>query len=93
MKYVFYRMTDAQEIAIMDDINAHHICLIFDIPGVEGDEHHADALANIGVPSNIYENEECENSFTILKDDYPTEQDLHNELRKYGFTFDPNWTP
>lgn len=93
MQYVFYRMTDPQDIEIMDEINAHHICLIFDIPGVECDEHHSEVLENMGLPYNIYENEECENIFTILKDDYPTEQDLHNELQKHGFTFNPNWTP
>lgn len=88
-----FHSTEKHEVEFMEEAGCHTFSVSFAGPGIEDelDEHTGDIVRAWGVPSNITDNEEMENTFSILKSDYPSEEDVKSTLEALGIKFDPNF--
>lgn len=88
-----FHSTEKHEVDFMEEAGCHTFVVSFAGPEIEDelDEHTGDIIKAWGVPDNIVNNEEMENTFSILKSDYADEDQVKTTLEALGIKFDPNF--
>lgn len=69
-----------------------HSSFLFHIDELNGDEEHSEIMATTyGLDPSITDNEETENVFSVLIDDFPTKKDVIEYLESKGGVFNPDF--
>ena len=88
-----FHSTEKHELEFMEKAGVHNFVVSFAGPEIEVelDEHTGDIVKAWGVPDNIVNNEEMENTFSILKSAYKDEEEVIKTLEGLGLTYDPDF--
>ena len=88
-----FQCTEKHEVEFMEEAGTHTFVVSFAGPEIDDelDDHTGDIIRTWGVPDNIADNEEMENTYSILKDDYKDVGDVIKTLEGLGLTYDPDF--